>query len=140
MIRLPRTSKKLRRTVFCAAIAALLPTAFAGHGSGARPETVVGVQPGRYVVAGQSYAGVDALHAAVRAAQPGAVLIVSCSPAATASWLAAVKQLDDLPMHLDVSDGASPACASAKPASVRPGSAAPDVDPAVQRYWSARQP
>lgn len=140
MTRSPLLSTQLGHVLFCAGFATFVPTALAAHGAGNRQESAIGIQDGRYVAAGQTHASLDALDAAVRAARPAAVLIVSCATAATASWLAAVPRFDDLPMHLDVSDGSSPACLATMPASVRPGTTGMELDPATRRYWDGRQP
>jgi hypothetical protein len=140
MTRSPLRSMNFGHVVLCTAFATLLPTAFAAHGGGSGQERAIGVHDGRYVAGGQTHASLDTLDSAVRAARPASVLIVACASASTSSWLATVPRFDDLPMHLDVSDGSSPACRAAMPASVRQGATGMELDAATRRYWSGRQP
>lgn len=140
MTRLPTRLTRGACAAFCAAFIVLVPSAFAGHVPAKRAESMIGIHEGGYVVAGHTYTSLDAVDAALRSAGAGSVAIVACTPDATASWLAAVRRFDGLPMHLDVAHGSSPACLAALPASARPGAMGMDVDPATRQYWDARQP
>jgi hypothetical protein len=116
------------------------PVAIAAHITGNWQVSAIGVHDGRYIAGGKAYSTLDTLEAAVRASRPATLLIVSCTPAAARSWLAVVPRFDDLPIHLDVSDGTSPACEAAIPVSASSGSASAGVEPAVQQYWDRRTP
>lgn len=140
MTRSPLLSTRFGHVILCAACATFVPTALAAHGPGNGQENAIGIHDGRYVAGGKTHASLDALDSAVRAARPASVLIVSCTTAAAASWLAAVPRFDDVPMHLDVSDGSSPACRAAMPASVRQDATGMELDPVTRRYWDGRQP
>jgi hypothetical protein len=114
--------------------------AIAAHVVNNGHDGAIGVHDGRYVTGGQTYTTLDALEAAVRSARPSALLIVACTPAAIRSWLAAVPCFEDFPMHLDVSDGSSPACAATLPVSTVPGAASAELDPVVRQYWDQHMP
>lgn len=133
-------SSRSCRVVFYAAIVLAAPAAIAAHITGNWQISAIGVHDGRYVAGGKTYSSLDALETAVRASRPVELLIVSCTPAAARSWLAVVPRFDDLPIHLDVSDGTSPACDATLPVGASSGSASPGVEPAVQEYWDRRTP
>jgi hypothetical protein len=116
------------------------PAALASHATGVRQDSAVSVHDGYYVAGGQTYTTLDALEAAVRASRPATLLIVQCSPEATRSWLAAVPRFEDLPMHLDVSNGSSGACGAPAATVATKGPTALDLEPAVAQYWSRRMP
>ena len=128
------------RAALFAAISFVAPAAIAAHIVGNWQHSAIGVYDGRYIAGGKAYSSLDALEAAVRASRPATLLIVSCTPAATRSWLAVVPRFEDLPLHLDVSDGSSPACEGTIPASATSGSTPAGIDPAVQQYWDRRTP
>jgi len=136
------TSSPLRSSgvAFCAGLVLAAPAAIASHATGARQDLAVNVHDGYYVAGGQAYATLDGLEAAVRAARPATLLIVQCTPEAARSWLATVPRFEDLPMHLDVSDGSSPACEGTIPVSASSGSTPAGIEPAVQQYWDRRMP
>ena len=136
----PSRSIRSNRAAFFAAMVLVAPAAIAAHITGNWQVSAIGVHDGRYTAGGQTYGTLDALETAVRASRPATLLIVSCTPAATRSWLAVVPRLDDLPMHLDVSNGSSPACEATIPVSAASGSASADIEPAVQQYWDRRMP
>jgi hypothetical protein len=132
-------SRPARAACFVAVVLAA-PAALAAHFVSNSQDSAIGVHDGRYIAGGKSYGTLDALEAAVRAARPTTLLIVSCTPAATRSWLAVVPRFEDLPLHLDVSDGSSPACAATTPVSASSSPAPAGIDPAVQQYWNRRMP
>jgi hypothetical protein len=136
----PSRSIRSTRAAFLAAMVFVAPAAIAAHVVGNWQDSAIGVHDGRYFAGGKAYSTLDALEAAVRASRPATLLIVSCTPAATRSWLAVVPRFDDLPMHLDVSDGSSPACKGAIPVSASGGAASAGVEPAVRQYWDRRMP
>lgn len=140
MTRSPSRSIRSTRAAFFAAMVLVAPAAIAAHIVGNWQVSSIGVHDGRYIAGGQTYSSLDALEAAVRASRQATLLIVSCTPAAARSWLAVVPRLDDLPMHLDVSDGSSPACEAAIPVSASSSSTPAGVEPAVQQYWDRRMP
>lgn len=134
------TTSRSTRAAFFAAVVLAAPAALAAHIAGSWQDSAIGVHDGRYIAGGKSYSTLDALEAAVRAARPTTLRIVSCTPAATRSWLAVVPRFEDLPLHLDVSDGSSPACAATTPVSASSSPAPAGIDPAVQQYWNRRMP
>jgi hypothetical protein len=136
----PSRSIRSTRAAFFAAMVLAAPAAIAAHITGNWQVSAIGVHDGRYIAGGKAYSTLDALEAAVRASRPPTLLIVSCTPAATRSWLAVVPRFEDLPMHLDVSSGSSPACEGTIPVSASSGSASAGVEPAVQQYWDRRTP
>ena len=135
-----RSPRRSTRAAFFAATVLVAPAAIAAHIAGNWQDGVIGVHDGRYIAGGKSYGTLDALEAAVRAARPTTLLIVSCTPAATRSWLAVVPRFEDLPLHLDVSDGSSPACAATIPVGASNSAAPAGIDPAVRQYWDRRMP
>jgi hypothetical protein len=134
------SADRSRRAALVAAMVLAAPLTMAAHFTGSGQNSAIGVHGGRYVAGGQSYGTLDALEAAVRAARPTTLLIVSCTPAATRSWLAVVPRFEDLPLHLDVSDGSSPACAATIPVGASNSAAPAGIDPAVRQYWDRRMP
>src|SRR5512137_1199176 len=136
----PSRSIRSTRAAFFAAMVLAAPAAIAAHITGNWQVSAIGVHDGRYIAGGKVYSSLDALETAVRASRPATLLIVSCTPAAARSWLAVVPRFDDLPIHLDVSDGTSPACEAAIPVSAPGGSTPTGIDPAVQEYWDRRTP
>jgi hypothetical protein len=128
------------RAAIFAAMVLVAPAAIAAHIVGSWQDSAIGVHDGRYVAGGKAYGTLDALEAVVRASRPATLLIVSCTPAATRSWLAVVPRFEDLPLHLDVSDGSSPACEATIPVSASSGSTPAGIEPAVQQYWDRRMP
>ena len=136
----PKHSSRSGRGAFFTALVLLAPAALAAHFTGTGQDGAIGVHDGRYVAGGKTYGTLDALEAAVRASHPATLLIVSCTPAATRSWLEAVPRFEDLPMHLDVSDGSSSACSGPMPVGASTGSAPADLAPAVEKYWTRRMP
>jgi hypothetical protein len=135
-----RRSVRSTRAAFFAAMVLAAPVAIAAHITGNWQVSAIGVHDGRYIAGGKTYSTLDTLEAAVRASRPATLLIVSCTPAAARSWLAVVPRFDDLPIHLDVSDGTSSACEAAIPVGASSGSASAGVEPAVQQYWDRRTP
>jgi hypothetical protein len=136
----PSRWNRWTRAACFAGLALVTPLVLAAHFASARSDSEIGVHDGRYVFGGRTYSSLDAVEAGVRASRPATLLILSCTPAATRSWLAAVPRFDDLPMHLDVSNGSSTACEAAIPVSASSGSASAGVEPAVQEYWDRRMP
>jgi hypothetical protein len=132
-------SIRSKRAAFITALLLAAPGAMASHGASTPQDRAIGVHDGRYVTAGQTYTTLDALEVAVRAARPASLSIVACTPTATRSWLSAVPRFEDLPMHLDVSNGASPACEATLPVSMG-ASASAEPEPAVRQYWNQRMP
>lgn len=128
------------RAAFFAAMSFIAPAAIAAHIVGNWQDSAIGVHDGRYIAGGRAFGTLEALEAAVRASRPATLLIVSCTPAATTSWMAVVPRFEDLPLHLDVSDGSSPACEGTIPASASSGSTPAGIEPAVQQYWDRRMP
>jgi len=135
-----RSPSRSTRAAFFAAMVLGAPAALAAHFVGNSQDSTIGVHDGRYIAGGESYGTLDALEAAVRAARPTTLLIVSCTSAATRSWLAAVPRFEDLPLHLDASDSSSPACAATTPISASSSPAPAGIDPAVQQYWDRCMP
>ena len=135
-----RSPRRSTRAAFLAAMVLAAPAALAAHFVSNSQDSAIGVHDGRYIAGGKSYGTLDALEAAVRATRPATLLIVSCTPTATRSWLAVVPRFDDLPMHLDVSDGSSPACEGTIPVSASSNPAPAGIEPAVQQYWDRRMP
>ena len=95
----PKHSNRSARAAFITALVLVAPAALAAHFTGTGQDSAIGVHDGRYVAGGKTYGTLDALEAAVRASHPATLLIVSCTPAATRSWLEAVPRFEDLPMH-----------------------------------------
>ena len=135
-----RSPRRSTRAAFLAAMVLAAPVALAAHFVSNSQDSAIGVHDGRYIAGGKSYGTLDALEAAVRATRPATLLIVSCTPAATRSWLAVVPRFEDLPLHLDVSDGSSPACEGTIPVSASSNPAPAGIEPAVQQYWDRRMP
>ena len=136
----PKHSNRSGRAAFFTALVLIAPSAVAAHFTGTGPDSAIGVHDGRYIAGGKTYGTLDALEAAVRASRPASLLIVSCTPAATRSWLEAVPRFEDLPMHLDVSDGSSSSCSATMPVGASTGLAPADLAPAVEQYWTRRMP
>jgi hypothetical protein len=136
------TSSRYRssRVALYAGLMLAAPAAIASHAAGARQDSAIGVHDGYYVAGGQTYATLDALEAAVRASRPETLLIVRCAPEATRTWLATVPRFEDLPMHLDVSNGPSATCGAPAATIATLGPTAIEVEPAVVQYWSRRMP
>ena len=135
-----RSPRRSTRAAFLAAMVLAAPAALAAHFVSNSQDSAIGVHDGRYIAGGKSYGTLDALEAAVRATRPATLLIVSCTPAATRSWLAVVPRFEDLPMHLDVSNGSSATCGAPATTIATKGPTPIEVEPAVVQYWSRRMP
>jgi len=141
----PMTSKALSfRAASWTAIAFAAAAILSASAATIAPDgATVAVHAGHYVIGDRRYDDLDALEAAVRAAHPRAVRIVSCDAGATRAWLAAVPRFDDLVAGLEVPDASHPSCqaVAAMLVGARSGVTPSGIDDAaVKRYWDLRMP